>query len=304
MTNTACMGGWCEKRDRCGHFHAASPDQQPKERLCPRGRDGAAQMESADMTRVRFSIAARVEQVRAVLRPHGITQAEIGAALAVNATSRMVKILHAAVAAGAAFSTRARVSSVIKVPEMVFFPTAADRDAFRAVYDVEMAARKKARDVERAQKKYLRNRSAEVAKRSAARAEAREQREANAIAAAIARRDKLCLALAEAEQRQQRARLNQEAREAKKDRAKVEVNKTVRRLKVETKAVAETPMKKGTTVAAGPNSRGPAHLDGELDLSQAKITRAPTPPGRYDVDNAPRVVSSGGCRKWAEAVAA
>lgn len=37
----SCMGGFCRKRDSCANYHAASEHQQPSERLCPPGRDGA-----------------------------------------------------------------------------------------------------------------------------------------------------------------------------------------------------------------------------------------------------------------------
>jgi hypothetical protein len=37
----ACMGGWCTKRGQCPHYtEAASPDVEPEQRLCIRGRDG------------------------------------------------------------------------------------------------------------------------------------------------------------------------------------------------------------------------------------------------------------------------
>lgn len=39
MSITACMGGWCTRRDYCPHFQAAVRDE-PAERLCPPGRDG------------------------------------------------------------------------------------------------------------------------------------------------------------------------------------------------------------------------------------------------------------------------
>lgn len=41
MTIQSCAGGWCTKRGHCAHYHAASPDQEPSERLCPPGQDGA-----------------------------------------------------------------------------------------------------------------------------------------------------------------------------------------------------------------------------------------------------------------------
>ena len=37
----SCAGGWCTRRDHCANYHAASVLQQPSERLCPPGRDGA-----------------------------------------------------------------------------------------------------------------------------------------------------------------------------------------------------------------------------------------------------------------------
>ena len=40
MTIQSCMGGWCLKRETCAHYLAASPHQDPEERLCLPGRDG------------------------------------------------------------------------------------------------------------------------------------------------------------------------------------------------------------------------------------------------------------------------
>lgn len=37
----SCAGGWCTRRDSCAHYLAASEVQQPSERLCPPGQDGA-----------------------------------------------------------------------------------------------------------------------------------------------------------------------------------------------------------------------------------------------------------------------
>lgn len=39
MSSTACMGGWCTKREKCPHFHATDR-REPAERLCPPGLDG------------------------------------------------------------------------------------------------------------------------------------------------------------------------------------------------------------------------------------------------------------------------
>jgi hypothetical protein len=40
MSLIPCMGGWCTKRGHCAHYHAASPQQIPEERLCLPGQDG------------------------------------------------------------------------------------------------------------------------------------------------------------------------------------------------------------------------------------------------------------------------
>lgn len=41
MSIQSCMGGWgCTKRCHCAHYHAASEDQEPSERLCQPGQDG------------------------------------------------------------------------------------------------------------------------------------------------------------------------------------------------------------------------------------------------------------------------
>lgn len=39
MTAPACMGGWCTRRDRCPHHHAADR-RAPAERLCLPRQDG------------------------------------------------------------------------------------------------------------------------------------------------------------------------------------------------------------------------------------------------------------------------
>lgn len=35
----SCMGGWCTKREHCGHYHSARREE-PSERLCVPGQDG------------------------------------------------------------------------------------------------------------------------------------------------------------------------------------------------------------------------------------------------------------------------
>lgn len=36
---TACMGGWCTRRQHCPHYHAENRSE-PEERLCLPGQDG------------------------------------------------------------------------------------------------------------------------------------------------------------------------------------------------------------------------------------------------------------------------
>ena len=40
MTHTACMGGWCAKRDHCHNYHTDQGRNTPAERLCIPGQDG------------------------------------------------------------------------------------------------------------------------------------------------------------------------------------------------------------------------------------------------------------------------
>lgn len=296
----SCMGGWCQRRDSCGHFSAATEAQEPIERLCPRGADGASQKESADMTRIRFSTQARIEQIAAVLLPSGVTTAQIGAALQLSAAAWLSKVLTAAVNSGHAFRCTARVSESMKSPENVYFPTAESRDAFMAAYQVGQMAKRKAYWRERAFKRQGRDRTAEIAKRSAQRKERREQEEANAVAAALNRRS---LSVAEAEQRKERARLDREAKAAKKSRAKAEAKKTQQRLKAQTRAAGALVFKSGTESpkpkklafsempALNPNNVQPKVIPCQLR-------------DRFATTEAPSVVSSRECRRWAEVAAA
>lgn len=40
MSIVQCMGGFCQKREKCAHYHAPqTPGRQPVERLCEPGKD-------------------------------------------------------------------------------------------------------------------------------------------------------------------------------------------------------------------------------------------------------------------------
>ena len=301
---TSCMGGWCVKRDRCAHYHAATEHQHPAERLCPPGQDGAGlqHLEQIDMTRPYISAEERRKHALAVLRD-GISLAEVRDALGYAHNENAHRIMDALVYAGQAFPARAKVDPAGGGHAWTtrYFLTAEARDAFVAAKDAAIAERKRAR-------KKVTNASAPYyEKRKAARKAARAERvQARAAEQAAARAQREALKLAEAEQRKAKARLAREAAEALKKREKAEAKKTTTRLKAETKAAGKIAKPRGTAVAAPSvaTPKGPAHIVGELDLSRAKVTRAPTPPDRWAAKQAAPVISSNECRPWAEAVAA
>jgi hypothetical protein len=248
----------------------------------------------------------RIEQIRPLLKPEGTPRNAIAAAIGIKTKSCMARIMQIAVAKGEAFLAVARVSQTMKTAETVYFPTADARDAFKRSYDEARAAKHKERQAKRSRDSYLRHRGSEVAKRRAA--EAADQRAAQHAGQGQAsqRSDSTAMKAAEREQAKRRARLEREAKAAANQREKAEAKKLKDRLKAETKAAGQLAKLKVTAVAA-PRvvvPKGPAHIAGELDMSRAKITRAPTPPDRFTVTQAPSVVSSVQCRKWAEAVAA
>lgn len=326
-TLRSCAGGWCTRRAQCGHYLAANEAEQPSERLCPKGRDGAAQQEAADMTRIRFSTAARVQQVLAVLKPEGITTAQIAALIGVTAASRMSQLMAAAVETGHAFFTFSRVSDTMKTPERVYFPTAADRDRFRAAYDAKMA------EIQRHRWRaiYERKRPLEVAERAATRKDARTQREADlasrAEAHAAERAARQALKQQQAQLKAQRAQHNAEqkaqrqeqrereaeaARAAKAERAaearrqKAEEAEQLARMRKDARAANLTPKRHGTPSPAQP-PRGPAFLKGPADESRAKVIKIepppPAEPPKFFAAHKPGVYVLPASR-WAEAAAA
>lgn len=46
---TACMGGWCDSRERCAAYHALHR-QHPADRLCPAGAEYPRPFDGAPMT--------------------------------------------------------------------------------------------------------------------------------------------------------------------------------------------------------------------------------------------------------------
>jgi len=290
----SCMGGWCTRRGHCAHYHAASSDQTPAERLCPPGHDGKGlQMllpnEEIDMPRDNYMrIDDRIAQIKPLLKPEGTTRKAISDAIGVHTRSALSRIMDLTVAKGAAFATFARVSTTMKTAEMVYFPTAADRDAFRAAYDAGKPERDKARQQRRSRESYERHCGKIAAQRKAEREAASAQREA--------------LKAAERELANQRKRLDREARAAEKARAKVEAKKQQNRLKAETKAAGRLVFKAGTEVA---RSKKPTFA--ELPVLNPNGVEPKKIPSnlrdRFAAETAPSVISSNDCREWAKAAA-
>ena len=261
MTLQSCMGGWCAKRDHCAHYHSASPDQEPAQRLCAPGQTGAyvplnfnpqpvepAETETEnDMPRqVHIPLDQRLAAVLAMITAEGATTNEITQALGFKTRSRPAVLLRQLVADGKAFPTGAGNVSAR------YFPTPELRDAYAAAYRAEMA----------------------------------ERRLANCVAAS--QRYRAATAIDPMAPRQPKP-------------AKPKPVYRTKKVKTDGRPAEQQMVSKGTRTATAPKLTGPARLPGELDLSRAKITVAPTPPSRWAASTAPAVVSPRECRPWAMA---
>lgn len=293
---TACMGGWCARRDHCANYHAASVDQQPAERLCPPGQDGAGLQEIEDMTVTKTTI----ERVRAALAD-GMSIAEISQIVGVHPTNAR-GALHALVQEGAVHTCRDQGAGN-KQHVLRAFLTGEARDKFvEAKRATKIPVKQRHRQAYQAKQKAIRAQLA--AERVKKQQEENAAKEAAKRAEAQAAAQRRALAAAEAEQRKQRARLEREAKAAEKARAKAEAKKTQTRLKAETKAAGAMPKLKAATPApVSIKVRGPAFVAGEPDMSRARITIAPTPRDRFAPDVVPSVVNSREARAWVGAVA-
>lgn len=252
------------------------------------------------MTQLRYLTGARVEQVAALLGLEGITTAAIAASIGVTVGARMSQILGAAVESGRAFCAVARVSDGMKTPERVYFSTAEARDAFMVRYLADKLERRRASWRDKQFSRRGRDRSAEVAARSAKRAATHAAR-MQAMAERAAQRKAVLAAEREIEKAKQRQ--IKEAEAAEKAREKTEAKSLQKRLKAETRAAGKVAAPRGTASPAPKVVRGPAHIAGDLDLSHARVTPCPSPKNRYAIDSAPSVISANECRPWAKAVA-
>lgn len=259
------------------------------------------------MTRLYLSADERRQQALAVLRD-GITITEIRDAMGYSKSENATRVMDVLVYAGQAFSARSKTHPDTGSKEWTtrYFLTAKARDEHVAAKDEAIAARRKARKQTTASrmpyyiKRNAERKAARAERMQAREAERRAQREAKERAAAEAK----ALRAAEAEQRKLRARLDREAAEAQKERDKAEAKKTKLRLKAETAQAGQLVFKKGTERPAAAKPKGPAFIDGEMDLSKAKITRAPDMPERWATAKVSSVVDSRECRAWAGAIAA
>ena len=250
------------------------------------------------MTRAAYIHATeRREHARQLLKPEGVTLQQIATAMGYANVSNASNIMSTLEFAGLAFKCRAKIKTDMRpqASETIYFPTQADLDAFNAAH----REAKRLQDI--ARKKSKGYRTEYYAKRNEQR---RLARQARVQAAYAEKAQREALKLAEAEQRKQRARLEREAKAAAKDREKREAESQRRALKAMTKAAGKLGKQKGTASPAPAKPRGPAFVGGELDLSRARITIAPKPRSRYEVESAPSVISSRECRAWAQAAAA
>jgi hypothetical protein len=251
------MGGWCAKRDHCAHYHAFGADQQPSERLCPPGRDGAgpANLVEHDMTR-QLSPATQ-DKIVAMLPDGGLPIRTITLQTGSHIANVRTTVGFLA-QAQRLFTARAGTGQSSK-PEVWCFPSAETRDAFAAT-QVDVAH-------ERQQERHRR----QAAERKELRRISNIGVDRTAVSIAAQRRED-----AKAKRRDEQ---NANAAEEKAQRAAVQA-----KLRAKTKAIATPPVKRGTSSPAPVEKRGPAHIAGPADLSNAKITRLPTPPSRYAPD--------------------
>lgn len=254
------------------------------------------------MTRVYMSADERRQQALSLIPVGGISSKDLCKAMGYAKSENAVRIVDALVFAGMVQSCRTRASDdpTCRAWVTMYFRTIEERDAFKAAREAQRVARTKQRKKDTsARMPYYIKRNAQ---RKAARAE-RVRARAEEVAAEKAKRE--AMKLAEAEQRKERQRMDREAKAAAKQREKAEAATQRKRLQAETRQaglIAKVKAAKPAPVVV--KARGPAFLDGPADESKAKVTKLPTPPDRFAVTDAPRVVSSKDSRKWVEAVAA
>lgn len=231
----------------------------------------------------------RIKQCQALLKPEGTGVKELCDATGMTPT-RVGIVMTAAAAEGAVVHVKAGRNAF-------YFPTLADARAFEERFAAEYEERQRE----------IRRRSNRVHQERHGRQRAAKRTEQRRLARLAAGNEKALarsMRAAEKEIAKARARQEREAAAALKHRERIAAKTQQQRLKAETKAAGALGKQKGTASPTVAPVRGPAMLPGELDLSRAKITIAPTPPGRWASTDAPSVVSSRESRKWTEAVAA
>lgn len=253
------------------------------------------------MTRPYLSADERRKQALQLITADGISSKQLAAAMGYAKSENAVRIVDALVFAGMVQTCRVRATDDPTTRSWVtmYFQTIEARDAFIARRAEQSAARRRQRKMATAKRMpYYVKRDAQRKEARAAREKEREERKQMERAQAQA------LRAAEAEQRKLRARLDREAKAAEKAREKAEAKTLRERLRAETKAAGQMTKQRGTASPPVAKPKGPAHLDGELDLSRAKVTVAPPLPDRWASAKPAAIVSSRECRLWAKKVAA
>lgn len=252
----SCAGGWCTRRDHCANYHAASVDQQPSERLCPPGQDGAGPASLSDYHMANLS-PAKQDQIISMLPQGGMPIRSITLQTGCH-VSNVRTTVNLLAQAQRLFTARAGTGQE-KKPEVWCFPTAEARDLFAAEQlNIAIQRQQERHRRQAADRKELR-RVSNIGVDRTQRSIAAQQRED-----AKARR-----------REEQRAKVSEEKRELEALQAK---------LRAKTKAIATAPVTKGTSNASPVRLRGPAHIEGDPDISGAKVTRLEAPRSRYAPD--------------------
>lgn len=174
-----------------------------------------------------------------------------------------------------------------------FFTDPAARDTFMAGYEEKARARRAAVGLAwyraNAEKRNAQQRAARAAKSAVKRA-AREAKKQADQQAKEERRQKLERSHAVSAAARAAQRLAVEARKAQREEARQ--LKAAKRSEAEAANALAAGMRKQAATAKAPTTLPPALQPGEGDTSRAKITAAPKPRGRYEIDDAPKFFSA------------
>lgn len=304
----ACMGGWCTKRDHCAHYHAANTNQ-PAERLCPPGQDGAGSitlqpLEDDEMQSFKLGASTRA-RILAAVREAPTTVKALSQALGAHITNLRSTVARMG-GSGEVFTCRARGEGH-ETHEVWVFADMAERDAFHAACEArtqELQRQHQARYRERNKALHAERARRARAQVAAKKAEDKARELAARLERAQAEKHAEDIRRAEREIARQKARQEREAAAAEKDRQRKAAKAAQLRLKAETKAAGKLAKLKAANPAPVRVTPAPRADLPIIIPANVRITRAPTPPDRWAVSNPAPVISANECRAWAKAATA